>query len=764
MSEFPYVGMIYNAALLLALGLVFDTIPFRYRGDAIWSRIQTGFLLSCVSIAIMTNPWVLMRGVFFDTRSILLSVSALFLGLVPTLIAGTVTLVYRLWQGGSGVWVGSSVIVSSMLWGFLWRSRHKLWLKPYGWLEFYVLGVFNHCTMLALMLFLPERSGLDVLSKITIPVIIIYPVATALLGLILTRKIKHSEAEAALEKVSSRQTAILASVPDIIMEVDNDRIYTWANQAGFDFFGEDVIGREAKHYFVREQVTYEIVTPLFQGEDHIIYVESWQRRNDGEERLLGWWCKVLKTSDGKVIGALSTARDITDQKQAEEELNNYFANALDMFCIADTDGYFRRLNRSWEAALGYRIEDLENVQFLDFVHPDDLDATLNALNQLKEQQQIINFTNRYRHQDGSYRWIEWRGLPSGKMIYAAARDITEIKQSQDDLLKAKREWEEIFQAIPHPTFVMDKDQNILMANKYVEDALGLTIQQMQGKKCWELMHKHNNPQPPAGCPFAESITQNLGMIAEMEVEALGGWYLVSCKPIYHKDGSLDKVIHIATDITARKKAEQEMHEMQLLFSSFMDKVPGNVFIKSDEGRILFVNNYMKQSYGAEGWIGKSPGEIFDPDKAKAVIEDDQIVLKQRKKQMTDGYLRPDGSMQYFETTKFVIEQEGGQKLIGGLALDVTDKTIAEQEAQFFAKRLEILNEIDRIALEDSPISSVCKVVLEKIEKLVNCSILSINEFHDNSSRVLAILTRDDQFKHLRAGSELSIDQGFVREL
>lgn len=120
------------------------------------------------------------------------------------------------------------------------------------------------------------------------------------------------------DKISARLEAILAAIPDIVAEVDTRKVYTWLNQAGFDFFGEDALGKEAAYFFEAEQDTYEKVQPLFEGATDTFYVESWQRRRDGAKRLLAWWCRVLKDTNGAVIGAISTARDITDTKQAEE--------------------------------------------------------------------------------------------------------------------------------------------------------------------------------------------------------------------------------------------------------------------------------------------------------------------------------------------------------------------------------------------------------------------------------------------------------------
>ncbi|MFH1077435.1 MAG: MASE3 domain-containing protein [Pseudomonadota bacterium] len=155
------------------------------------------------------------------------------------------------------------------------------------------------------------------------------------------------------------------------------------------------------------------------------------------------YAAIIKTNLRKPYESL--VNEIDDRKQAEEELrektaevDSYFNNALDLFCIADTDGYFRRLNKEWESTLGYSLAELEGKRFLDFVHPEDMDATLKATSQLDTQENVLNFTNRYRCKDGSYRWIEWRSTSSGKLIYAAARDITERKQAEEKILKLNR--------------------------------------------------------------------------------------------------------------------------------------------------------------------------------------------------------------------------------------------------------------------------------------------------------------------------------------
>ncbi|MBN1578944.1 MAG: PAS domain S-box protein [Chitinispirillaceae bacterium] len=129
-------------------------------------------------------------------------------------------------------------------------------------------------------------------------------------------------------------------------------------------------------------------------------------------------------------------REVT---RAHEELARFFTLTLDLLCIAGIDGTFIRCNRAWEVMLGYSLKELEGKRFLDFVHPDDLDATVACIAELAQGKEVIDIVNRYRCADGTYRWIEWRSNAVGNLIYAAARDITEKKKDEEALIRAKEE-------------------------------------------------------------------------------------------------------------------------------------------------------------------------------------------------------------------------------------------------------------------------------------------------------------------------------------
>lgn len=155
-------------------------------------------------------------------------------------------------------------------------------------------------------------------------------------------------------------------------------------------------------------------------------------------------CVTAWDIDGQPLRMVGCHVDITQRKAAElalqqtkEELENFFLVTLDLLCIADTDGCFRRVNRAWENTLGYGIAELEGHSFLALVHPDDVELTLEAIAALENQAVIQSFVNRYRCKDGSYRFIEWFSRPHGHLIYAAARDITEQRLTEIKLRKSE---------------------------------------------------------------------------------------------------------------------------------------------------------------------------------------------------------------------------------------------------------------------------------------------------------------------------------------
>ncbi len=126
----------------------------------------------------------------------------------------------------------------------------------------------------------------------------------------------------------------------------------------------------------------------------------------------------------------------------------------------------------------------------------------------------------------------------------------------DALLNHPDDWERIFQAIGHPTMILDNEYRILQVNRAVTRVLQLSIDEILGKKCHEIFH--GSDKPVCDCPLQDMLASRNLETREMMIDALGGIYLVSCTPIPNDDGVIDRIIHIATDVTAKHRAEEEL--------------------------------------------------------------------------------------------------------------------------------------------------------------------------------------------------------------
>jgi PAS domain S-box-containing protein len=166
------------------------------------------------------------------------------------------------------------------------------------------------------------------------------------------------------------------------------------------------------------------------------------------------------------------------KSSSNDQLAHFFVLSLDLFCVASAEGYFQLLNPAWERTLGYTIDELLAKPYIDFVHPDDVNATTAEQQNLDGGIPVINFENRYRAKDGSWKWLSWKAVPQEDgSVYAVARDVTAQKEDERATQLLLRKLEQSNQELDQFAFVVSHDlksplRSIINLSEWIKEDLG----------------------------------------------------------------------------------------------------------------------------------------------------------------------------------------------------------------------------------------------------------------------------------------------------
>jgi PAS domain S-box-containing protein len=241
------------------------------------------------------------------------------------------------------------------------------------------------------------------------------------------------------------------------------------------------------------------------------------------------------------------------------KLEGFFNIALDLFCIADNDGNFIWVNKSWEKTLGYSSEYLVKHKFLEFVHPDDLQTTLIAMKRLENKEQVLNFVNRYRCKDGNWKYIEWRSHPVGELIYAAARDISERINFEKALMASEERFALVIDATELGVWDWNVETDQVYYSPQWKMQVGYEDHELKNEfKTWQdLLHQDDYDR------MHEEISKYLAnpeehFVAEFRLRHKNGNYIWIHNKASAKKNSSGKVVRFFgshSDITDRKISE-----------------------------------------------------------------------------------------------------------------------------------------------------------------------------------------------------------------
>jgi twitching motility protein PilJ len=293
----------------------------------------------------------------------------------------------------------------------------------------------------------------------------------------------------------------------------------------------------------------------------------------------------LSGESGTPIGVGGVAVEITDRKQAEQERDRFFTLSLDLLCIADFEGKFKRVNPAWATTLGYTLEELQEQPFLNFVHPDDRDQTVSEANKIAQGVETIAFENRYRCKDGSYKWLSWKSRPlhQEKIMYAVARDITDSKhaisqlqettaqlaRSESEFRQQKNLLQLLIDSIGEGVVAADTKGNFFLFNPAAENIFGLgstdTLPDEWSAKYGLFLSDGVTPYPTADIPLTRAIRGEIVDDAEVFTRHAGKpdgvWVKINGRPIKDETGAIQGGVVVCRNITEEKASTKRMQQL-----------------------------------------------------------------------------------------------------------------------------------------------------------------------------------------------------------
>lgn len=242
------------------------------------------------------------------------------------------------------------------------------------------------------------------------------------------------------------------------------------------------------------------------------------------------------------------------------EQDFFFEQSPDLLCIIDLEGRFRKLNRTWEIILGYPVDSMTGKSFVEFIHPEDFETSLKVFSEASEGNDCLNFTNRYRCANGSYKWLEWRykATDDRTLAIAAAREITKRIEIEDQLKMLSAAVEQS----PSSIILTDLKANIEYANPKACQTSGFSLAELTNSNA--RLFKSGLTGKEEYDQLWQSISSGKEWRGVLRNRRKNGdlyWESTSISPIKDHSGKITHYVSVKEDITQKKEDETRLEQL-----------------------------------------------------------------------------------------------------------------------------------------------------------------------------------------------------------
>lgn len=606
-----WLGLVNNGSWLLALFIIYEISCFGAAKNHIGNQMISGILISVICIAVMAWPFPLSEGIFFDTRSILISTTALIFGGIPVIITAIAASIFRILQGGNGTIAGVAAIATSAGVGMVWRRFAWPQTRALKLLSIYLMSLAVHFALILNMLWLPVPQGLNTIQRISLPIMLVYPLVSVLLNGLLFYQQERRRDQDILKDDEEKYRLITENTVDVVWTMDLDLRVTYISPSVQGLLGESAsqyMQRTIEERFSPE--TLKKIRNLYAQElakeqdpacpkDRTCLIELEHYKADGSTLWLSVHIALFRDAGGNIIGFHGVSRDITKQKSSGQALETekkraqlYIEIAPVIFLALDIDMNVTLINQEGCNILGLSRDQIIGKNwpehFVPFKHRTALCQMIKNMVEGGNENYRI-YDNSVITADNGERTISWRNIAmkddEGHItgILASGIDITYQMITINALQENERSKRVLLENLPGMAYRCKYDREWTMEfvsmgcldmTGYEPDSLlfnrdlsfnDLILPEYQ-EYMWEKWH--------------EAVVNHSMFEEEYEIVCAGGelkWIWEQGQAIYDDDGSALCLEGLIIDITDRKK-----NEIKLKYLSECDSLTGLYNLRSFE--------------------------------------------------------------------------------------------------------------------------------------------------------------------------------------
>ena len=373
----------------------------------------------------------------------------------------------------------------------------------------------------------------------------------------------HAEESLLNEKALS--DSLIESMPDVVCVIDRSgRFVRWNRNT------ETVTG------YSPDELSGLAAIDLFKGEDKMLMADKMQEVfATGQARVeaslvtksgesIPFDFSGVRATIGKETCVIGAGRDVGRRKRAEHQRDLFFNSSVDMLWIGGFDGYNKQVNPACSKTLGWSEAELLSKPWLEFVHPEDREATDAVGEQLFAGQPVTSLVNRFRCRDGSFRWLSWHSFPDlqRRQIFAVAHDVTDERRLEKELRDSEGRIRRILETVNEGFLHIDRETRIVDVNPAMCRLTARARNEILGRAIFDLVGEESRATLASELARGWKGEAGTYELALLRPDHTRVWCLFNATPMRDDSGAIVGSFAMVTDITGRKHAEASARQAQ----------------------------------------------------------------------------------------------------------------------------------------------------------------------------------------------------------